>query len=348
MADDDAILAAQDAAMADLHDPQAPAAGPPADDGPDDERQEAIHEILAELRGDTGDDAAAPEPPPAAGVDEQEEATAPAPEPAAPPAADEQTSAPAARPPEPEPAPAPVAAAPAPRPAQAGLAARFASAPHSLILVHSAFLVILTGVIWLGYGQMASTLAVIRDQFGRGGADGRPTRRAQTSTSAHASLMPRPTPREPVLSVDEGLQYTQTVEQADVLFEKGGFAEAAAAYARALAVMPASWDDGACAYRLGECYARLGDSLRAIPAFERVARSYPNQYKPRALSQLGEAHLKLGAFATARQAFHDLLLLQDRYGDEAKAHVQRAYYRIADCYRLEAAQLEGTGEEGSR
>ena len=168
MADDDAILAAQDAAAADLHDPQAPAAEASAgtDGGPDEERQEAIHEILAELRGDTDTDAAA-------------EAEAEESEPA-PPDTEPPTPAPAA----PEPAPAPVAEAPAPRPAQAGPTARFGSAPHALILVHTTFLVILTGVIWLGYGKMASTLAVIRDQLGQDESDGRPTRRAQTSTNS--------------------------------------------------------------------------------------------------------------------------------------------------------------------
>ena len=206
---------------------------------------------------------------------------------------------------------------------------------------------------------MASTLTAVKDGLAKGEgrgtrAEGRADKPATgASSTQEATLVPRPAPPAPVLQVDEGLRYVQEMEGADLRFEKGDYAEAAAGYARALSAMPRHWDDGACAFRLAECYLRLRDYDRAVAAYERVAASYPSRYKPRALYQLGEVHLQLKAYGKARVAFYDLLLLQGRYGDDAQSHVQRAYYRIADCCRLEAETLAapstrlGTGKEGT-
>jgi tetratricopeptide (TPR) repeat protein len=138
------------------------------------------------------------------------------------------------------------------------------------------------------------------------------------------------------------------MEKADLLFEKGRYREAAAAYQRALGLMPKNWNDGAAAFRLGECYFRLRDYPRAIAAYDRVALAYPSHFQPRALFQLGEAHVHLRAYAKARAAFYSLLLRQGRYGPEIAPYIERAYYRVADCYWLEAESLasarKGSGE----
>ncbi|MFW6108339.1 MAG: tetratricopeptide repeat protein [bacterium] len=350
MADDDAIAAADQAA-------EAP--GPPPGLDPDDEeRHQAIHEILAELRGDTdakSDEPQAdsePEQDPASEGDpvpEGEEAVGSepdgveqdvGPEPLGElPAGDPSLTASPAESPAPHPRQAP----------QAGLRSLLplASTPRSLILLHAFFLLAFAAVTWLGWSRVAATLGAVRETLPQAGRqDAEEPAAPQPRTSARASLVPpAPEKPEPVLQVDEGLQYVQAMEAADVHFVKGEYAEAAAGYARALETMPRHWDDGACAYRLAECYLRLRDYPRAAKAFGQVAASYPSHYKPRALFKLGEVRLSLGAYAKAREAFCDLLLLQDRYGEDARAYIERAYFRIADCYRLEAESLAAAGPE---
>ncbi len=339
MADDDAATAADQAAEA------------PADE---EERHQAVHEILAELRGesetdqDPDDPAPDPEPddalpaPPATdpepdGVEQDED-----PEPVGGPPAGDRSAPPS----HPE--------SPAPRQRQADKAGPrsllpLASTPRSLILLHALSLGVACIIAWVACRHVASTLAAVRYEVGR--IERRGTRTeggARAASSVGAAIGPRTPPPAPILQVDEGLRYVQEVEQADVRFVKGEYAAAAAGYARALESMPRHWDDGACAYRLAESYLRLRDYPRAVAAFEEVAVSYPSRYKPRALYKLGDVYLTLGAYEKARKAFYDLLLLQGRYGEDAKSHIQLAHYRIADCYRLEAESLAGLEKEDTR
>jgi len=164
-------------------------------------------------------------------------------------------------------------------------------------------------------------------------------RPATTQTPVARPRPQAPTAPEPVVQLDKGLRYVQLVERADVLFEKRDYTAAAKAYEEALAAMPPNWNDGAAAFRLGECRFRLGDYPRAIAAYEKVAAAFPGDFQPKALFRLGEAHIKLGAFAKAREAFYSLLLLQGRIGSEVEPLVEQAYYRVADCYWSEARQV---------
>ena len=307
-----------------------------------EDRQEAISEILAELRGDTvpehepRDDVSnepgpAAEPPDDSGAGpdggEQDED----PEPAAGPSQGEPSATP-------EPRQRPAATA-SPRPLPQ------ASTPRTLVLLHACFLLLISILVWLGYRQVAVALHAVKDAV------------APRQVAAAAGLPAAPAPRhapgpaapaDPVLKADEGLRYVQEVEKADLLFDKGQHLEAAGAYRRALDVMPTSWNDGAAAFRLGECYFHLRDYTQAVAAYERVAAAYRGRFKPRALFQLGEAYLCLEAYAKARTAFYDLLLQQKRYEADAPQQIQKAYYRIADCYRLEAASVGGPGEGAAR
>jgi tetratricopeptide (TPR) repeat protein len=190
------------------------------------------------------------------------------------------------------------------------------------------------------YGRVSATLGQIA-------ARPAPPAASPSLPQPPAAAAAKPSLGEPVLQVDEGLRYVQEMEKADLLFEKGQHYAAAAGYRRALDILPESWNDGAAAFRLGECYLKLADCPSAIAAYERVALAPRSDYYPQALLQIGETHLKLKAYARAREAFYSLLLLQGRFGAEAAPCVERAYYRVADTYWLEAQGLaeakRGTG-----
>ena len=315
-------------------------------DDADEDRQEAISEILAELRGD-----AAPEP---------EQPVSEEPGPADEPLDDspvgpdggeqDEESEPAAGPPEGEPSATPEprqrpAATASPRPLPQ------ASTPRTLVLLHASFLVVIAGLVWLGYRQVAVAVHGVKDAMASRpdtAAAGLPSARApRPQAPAPAAPVAPATPGAPVAPAhraDEGLRYVQETEKADLLFEKGQYREAATAYRRAIDVMPANWDDGAAAFRLGECYYRVGEHAQAVDAYERVAAAYPNRFKARALFQLGQAYMELTAYAKARAAFYDLLLQQEHYKADAPHQIQKAYYRIADAYRLEAEGLTSPSE----
>jgi len=340
-----AELTGQEPADGDLH-PQEP-------DADSEERKAAISEILAELRGEAPDEDASPEPAPPTPADtepdsEPEAPQTPEPEPSS--VEQEEDSEPAVG--TPAGGPPDLPASPAPRQRLAREADRRpspqASTPRNLILLHALFVGLFSTLAWLGYRQMASTLGAVRD----GLRHGSPAAAQGAGDPAQAALPGAQSPSvgqapAAVLQVDEGLRYVQEMEKADLLFEQGTYRAAAAAYGRAVEIVPPSWDDGAAAFRLGECYFRLGDHPRAISAYERVAAAYPSGFQPRALFQLGEAHLRLKAYGKARDAFHDLLLRQGHWGADAAAHIQKAYYRIADCYRLEAEALAEAGRRAA-
>ena len=309
----------------------------------DDERRRAITEILAELSDDVDDEVPEPDPPP---VPEPEAGPEPAPE-AAP--------GPAPRPEEPAPEPEPRAsdaeeeeepveplASPPARPAAPALS--LAGLPSVLIVLHALLLVVVVAGTWLINLRVA-------ERFESAVAHPLPAAPAPAPEPERVSAAPGAEPRQeprPVLRLDGGLRYVQEMERADLLFEKQQYLAAAAAYRRSLEVMPRNWDDGAAAFRLGECHMRLDEFTRAIAAYERVARAFPGDFQPRALLRLGEAHLQLGAYAKARDALYSLLLVRGRYGPEAAPVVERAYYRLADCYWLEAQSLAATRKGPAR
>ena len=312
----------------------------------DDERRRAITEILAELSDDVDDEVPELDPTP---VPEPEAEPEPAPEPESSPAPQPEEPAPEPEPPasdaEEEESVEPLATPPAP-PAAPGLS--LAGLPSVLIVLHALLLVVVVAGTWLINLRVA-------ERFESAVAHPLPAPPAPAPEPERVSPAPRVEPRveprqEPqaVLRLDEGLRYVQEMERADLLFEKQQYLAAAAAYRRSLEVMPRNWDDGGAAFRLGECHMRLEEFTRAIAAYERVARAFPGDFQPRALLRLGEAHLQLGAYAKARDALYALLLVRGRYGPEAAPVVERAYYRLADCYWLEARSLAATRKGSAR
>ena len=300
---------------------------------PDEARQRAIAEILAELKE---------EPPEAGG--ERPEAGGERPEAGGerPEAGGERPEAGGERPEAGDQSPDPSTLDPRPStlvPPASGLrppppaprSSCLAITPRTIVLLNALFVVAAIAGIWFIYERVTAALGELarRPAAAPVAAAPRPA----------AALAPAPAPAEPVLQVDEGLRYVQEMEKADLLFEKGDHHAAAAAYRRALDVMPPGWNDGAAAFRLGECYFRLADYPQAIAAYERVALAGPGEFQPRALFQSGEAHLRLGSYVRARQAFYSLLLRQARCGPELASCIERAYYRLADTYWLEAEQI---------
>ena len=323
-----------------------PETPPATSESDEDERRRAVAEILAELSDEIGgdqDEADDEEQPPE--VQEPQEPQEPEPEPQPEPQAEaaqqpieEPTPEPAQEPIEEPPHEEPEEEPPAPEPSPQPIAVAAPSAgisPKTLVLVHAGIIVVFFVGTWLTTRSIVGAVVKVA---------ARPTVQAAVGEPAgELAAPPAPKPQaatEPVVQVDKGLRYVQLVEKADVLFEKGEYGAAAKTYEEALAAMPKGWDDGSVAFRLGECRFRLGDYPGAIAAYERVAGAFPNDYQPKALFRLGEAHIKLGAFAKARQAFYSLLLLQGRFGSEAKSLIQQAYYRVADCYWNEARQVE--------
>ncbi len=297
-----------------------------------DERRRAVAEILTELSDEIGGDdqptptdlgaepeqPPEPQPEPEPGPEEPIEELAPQPE--EPPLEEEEEEAA----PEPTPQPAPVVAP------QQGIS------PRTLILVHAAIVVVFFIGTWLTTRSIVGTVVKVAARPTAQVAVPRPATSRAPAAAPRRQTAPAP---EPVVQLDKGLRYVQLVERADVLFEKGNYSEAAKTYEEALAAMPPNWNDGAAAFRLGECRFRLGNYPQAIAAYEKVAAAFPGDYQPKALFRLGEAHIKLGAFAKAREAFFSLLLLQGRVGSEVKPLVEQAYYRVADCYWNEARQV---------
>jgi len=337
---------------------QADAGETPEDSGPEqgealeasepngDERRRAVAEILAELSDEIGDDATTeqetqaeepPEPQEKPEREPEEPPQEPAEEPT--PRPEERLEEPAPEPPEP-PEPQEEGPAPEPTPQVVPLAPPQAGiSPRTLILVHAAIIVVFFIGTWLTTRSIVGTVVKVAARPTAQVAVPRPATPRAPAAAPRRQTAPAP---EPVVQLDKGLRYVQLVERADVLFEKGNYSEAAKTYEEALAAMPPNWNDGAAAFRLGECRFRLGNYPRAIAAYEKVAAAFPGDYQPKALFRLGEAHIKLGAFAKAREAFFSLLLLQGRVGSEVKPLVEQAYYRVADCYWNEARQVAET------
>ncbi|MFP4055858.1 MAG: tetratricopeptide repeat protein [Candidatus Brocadiia bacterium] len=321
--------------------PAAPPAG--AEDSDYDEteadRHEAITEILAELRGE--------EEPPGPGEDEDEspgeETFVEISDDAPPEPQGEEQDEPVER------ADGPPAGAPTPSPAprqrQAAQASSrplpLATTSRTLVLLHALFLAVFIVATWSVYRKVADALASVQ----------RPEPPSPLHPPQPRSSLPQDradqeaSQAQSTLQVDEGLRYVQTMEKADVLFEKEQYVKAAAAYRNALAVVPSGWNDGAAAFRLGQCYFRLSKYPQAIAAYRQVALAYPSSYHPRALYQLGEVHLRLGSYHKAREAFYELLLRQASFGPQAASLIEKAHYRLADAYWLEGQALD---EEGLR
>lgn len=314
------------------------------------DREQAISSILRELRGDPASDAAA---------DEQATESGPLPgapqSPAAEPSGGEQDgAAPAvAGPPAGDPS-----ETPAPRQRQAALAGPRPGpqAPtvrqNTLILLHACLLAVFVVGTWLTYRQVSSTLRAITADVRQGSmvavplAARGPSQTPESHGPAAVPVPPAPL-ADPLLRIDESERYAQELEKADLLFEKEEYDAAAAAYRRALAVPAASSADGAAAFRLGECYARLKDYPRAVAAYSQAVATQAGPFQARALFGLGMAHLELRAYGKAREAFYALLRCRAGYGPEADPLIEQATYRVADSYWLEAealARREGGGQ----
>ena len=308
-------------------------------------RQDAIAEILAEVQGggDAPDDepGAVPE-----GIDELDSGS-------------ENEEAPdaglgrrqlGARPAEEPPDDARLGRAEAPRAAgstgreeavraRGGAAGIAAGVPWVLLAVHAGMLIVFSLGTWLTFRYVAGGMSTVAQALGKqgGGVAG-----AVPSAGAGSRERPPARPGEPVPEIDRGLRYTRMMDDGAQRFEKKQYEEAAAAYRGALLAVPPNWNDGAAAFRLGECYSRLGDHARAIQAYEQVETAYGTAFQARALCQRGEARLALKQYQKARAAFYTLLLTAERYGSEAGPWLERASYRVAECYWLEAESLRPT------